>query len=154
AWLDVNATLLIDASGAKVVVLGPRGAPQPLPTSLDGARVRARFRADRAGAWLVQVLATVARGPRPVLEAAVYAGGAAPNDLSEPPAPGESAAHASEATNALLEMINAARASEGLPALASRPELGRLAAEHAGNMRTTRRTAHDTGDGDLVARLA
>jgi uncharacterized protein YkwD len=154
AWLDVNATLLVSVSEAKVVVLGPRGAPHPVPTSLDGPHVRARFHADRAGAWLVQVLASVAGGPRPVLEAAVYVGVEPPKSLEESPAPGELATDSREPAASLFEMVNRARAGEGLRPLVLNATLTHLATEHANAMRAARHTAHDTGDGDLNARLA
>jgi uncharacterized protein YkwD len=51
-------------------------------------------------------------------------------------------------------MVNAARASEGLRALRPNATLTQLASEHATMMRGVRRTAHDTGEGDLTARLA
>ncbi|HEX4346854.1 MAG TPA: hypothetical protein VHZ73_04740, partial [Vicinamibacterales bacterium] len=54
-WVDVSATLRVPADAAKLVVLGPRGAPYAVPTSLDHGRLQARFNADHEGAWLVQV---------------------------------------------------------------------------------------------------
>ncbi|HEX7454239.1 MAG TPA: CAP domain-containing protein, partial [Polyangiaceae bacterium] len=87
-WLDVRATLRVPASDAKLVILGPRGAPHPVPTSFSDGQVRARFNADAPGPWLVQLLAAVDGGPRPLLEALVFAGTEPPSELTVPKAPG------------------------------------------------------------------
>src|SRR5580693_2923098 len=56
-WQTVDAALLVPATGAHVVIMGPSGEPQSVPTSFDGSRVRARFDADRAGTFTLQVVA-------------------------------------------------------------------------------------------------
>jgi len=89
SWVEVNAKLLVPASDAKLLVLGPNGAPHAVPTSFDGSRARARFHADRPGAFLVQLLASVAGGPRPVLETTVYADVSPPSSFFADAAPGE-----------------------------------------------------------------
>ena len=153
-WLEVRATLRVPAAEAKLVVLGPRGAPQPLPTSFDDGRVRARFNADYPGAWLVQLLGSVEGGPRPLLEALVFAGVEPPRTAAISKAPGEEAASAvGDPRAALYAMVNAARESEGWAPLARDARLEALATEHAEAMRRMRETAHDTGDGDLNQRL-
>ncbi len=153
-WLDVRATLRVPASDAKVVILGPRGAPHSVPTSLADGQVRARFNADQAGSWLVQLLAAVDGGPRPLLEALVFAGIEPPSEVLVSRAPGEDAAQGStEPSAALYAMVNAARESEHLPALRPDPRLEQLARAHADAMRRARKTAHDTGDGNLNQRL-
>jgi hypothetical protein len=153
-WLDVRATLRVPASDAKLVILGPHGAPHAVPTSFSDGRVRARFNADQAGPWLVQLLAAVDGGPRPLLEALLFAGVEPPAVLSVPKAPGEDAAQANaDPSTALSAMVNAARASEGLPLLQRDTRLEALAQAHAEAMRRARRTAHDAGDGDLNQRL-
>jgi len=154
-WLDVRATLLVPATGAKLVVLGPHGAPHAVVTSLVGSELRARFNADQPGAWLVQVLAVVAGGPRPLLEALVFAGVEPEATFSVPSAPGEEAATlASDPTAALYAMINRARASERGSALERDATLEQVARAHAEAMRKAHKTAHDAGDGDLGERLA
>ena len=50
-------------------------------------------------------------------------------------------------------MVDAARDSERMPPLQRDQQLETLAREHAEAMRRARRTAHDTGDGDLNQRL-
>jgi uncharacterized protein YkwD len=146
-WLDVRANLLVPATAAQVLVLGPRGQPHAVPSTLAQGVVRARFRADRDGPWLVQVLATVAGGPRPVAEARLFAG-AAPTSLSGPSrAPGEEAAQVADPADFLLAMVNGARHGEGLAPLRNDERLGRIARAHAEAMRATRRLAHDAADG-------
>jgi hypothetical protein len=73
-WISVEAKVLVPAEGAKVVILGPSGPPQSLLTSFTAAEVQARFHADRPGDWAVQVLIDGPHGPRPVLEATIFAG--------------------------------------------------------------------------------
>jgi uncharacterized protein YkwD len=101
-------------------------------------------------------LANVAGGPRPVLEATVYADVGPPSSYFGDPAPGEPQAPLSPATDqsgALLSMVNQARAAEQSPPLKRDPQLDALAAQHAEAMRRLRRIAHDTGDGDPPARV-
>ena len=153
-WIDVRASLRVPASEAKLVVMGPHGAPHPVPTSLSNGRVQARFNADQPGAWLVQLLGAVDGGPRPLLEALVFAGIEPPRESTVARAPGEEAAQsASDPRAALYAMVNAARASERLAELARDERLEALAQAHAEAMRRARKTAHDTGDGDLNQRL-
>jgi len=156
AWLDISAELLVPASDAKVVVLGPSGAPRSVPTSFDGKNVRARVHADRPGSFLVQVLANVSGGPRPVLEATVYADVHPPTSFFGDAAPGEqneTSARAKDPSDALLSMVNRARETEQRPALQRDPTLDAIAQRHAEAMRSLRRVAHDAGDGDPRARV-
>ncbi|HET7538225.1 MAG TPA: CAP domain-containing protein [Polyangiaceae bacterium] len=153
-WLEVRATLRVPASDAKLVVLGPRGAPHAVPTSFDDGRVRARFNADSPGQWLVQLLGSVEGGPRPLLEALVFAGGEPPAEALVDKAPGEDAADPEgDPRAALYAMVNAARASEHSGALARDARLELLAQTQAEAMRRLHKTAHDVGDGDLNQRL-
>lgn len=155
SWVDLNARLLVPASEAKWVVLGPSGAPYGVPTAFDGTHARARFVADRPGAFLVQLLASVAGGPRPVLEARIYADVSPPRSFFGDAAPGEPTTTPAgvDASAALLEMVNRARESEGRAALARDPELERIAEQHARAMREQKRIAHDAGDGDPKSRV-
>jgi len=154
-WLDVSARMLVDARGAKVIVLGPRGAPRAIPTSLDAGVVRARFAPSSPGAWLLQVLADVDKGPRPVLEALVHADSAPPGAFHSAPAPGEEAGAAlTDPASALFAMVNAARRAEGAGALTRNSELERAALVHAEAMRDTRSLGHDVGKGSVKSRLA
>jgi uncharacterized protein YkwD len=156
AWVDVSATLLVPTSDAKVIVLGPSGAPYTVPTSFDGQQARARFHADRPGAFLIQLLANVAGGPRPVLEATVYADAQPPMSYFGDRAPGEPASPlgaGADKAQALLEMVNQARATEQSAALVRDTVLDGIAARHAEAMRKLKRIAHDAGDGDPQSRV-
>lgn len=153
-WLRVAAHLLVPASSAKVVVLAPTGAPRSVTTSLDAGVVRATFRADRPGGWLVQVMADVKGGPRPVAEAKLQVGGPPPAGFHAEPAPGEAAAAgAADEQTALIAMINAARRPERLPALAHDTRLDGVARAHAEAMQRARRIGHDVGDGNPAQRV-
>ncbi len=153
-WLRFEARMLVPAHAAKLVVLGPSGLPRTVPTTLHGDRVEATFAVDRAGAFTVQLLADVDGGPRPVLEAAVFADVEPPTEWVGWPSPGESAARGeNDDAEALRRMVNEARSSEGLSPLHASPALDRAAEEHARTMRDARVLAHDAGDGDPLARL-
>jgi uncharacterized protein YkwD len=152
SWVTVAARLLVPAQAASVVVLAPSGGPRRVPTSLANGRVMARFSADREGAWLVQVLATVEGGPRPVAEAVVHVGIAPPTRFASVPVPGEAAATDGDPAASLLAMLNAARGAEGLRPLRADAALVRLASVHAAAMRDAQRLAHDTGQGTVVDR--
>ncbi len=154
-WLTLDANVALPGAtrDAKLVVLGPRGAPRTVPTSLDAhGRVRARFALDRPGGFHVQLVADVGSGPRPLLEARVFADVAPPASLDAEPAPGEEAA-AGEDEPSLARMVAALRKSEALASLTRDPELDALARAHAEHMRDDAKLAHDVGDGDLRARF-
>lgn len=154
-WLDVTAHALVPTSDAKVVVLGPRGGPRAIPTSVDQGTVRARFAPSSRGSWLVQVVADVATGPRPVAEALVHADASPPAGYHAAPAPGEEAgASGGDDGDALVRMVNAARASEGLGPLRRDADLDTAAREQAEAMRDARVLGHDVGKGSVGDRLA
>src|SRR6185437_16214701 len=69
------------------------------------------------------------------------------------PAPGESAAaHVADDDDAMLRMINAARASESLLPLVRDAELDKLARAHSQDMLKAHLVAHDVGNGDVLTR--
>ena len=148
-WLDVSARLDVEARGATVMVAPPDGPPLRVPSSFDGSRVHARFAASKPGAFSVQVLAETADGPRPVLEARVFADVEPPPSPDSVPAPGEAAARgAGSPTEAFVRMLAALRTEENLPPLRREPALDALAASHTRAMIAAKRVAHDLGDGD------
>ena len=154
-WLALEARLLVPASEAKVVLLGPSGAPRPVPTSLVGGRVSSRFALERRGRFLIQVLADVAGGPRPVLEALVFADVEPPGAPAPDGAPGEEAGgEFSDPAQAIERMLAIARQKERLPPLVRVPALDRVALEHAEAMRDAGRIGHDVGRGNPAARVA
>lgn len=153
-WLSLDARMLVPATKASVVLLGPKGAPKTVVASLSDGRIRSTFAVDQPGSWLVQVLAHVGTGPRPVLEARVFAGSTPPKRFRREPAPGESAGGAmKDAAAALAKMVNAARADAGIGALARDATLDKLAREHAAAMAKAKLVGHDLGGGDPTARL-
>jgi hypothetical protein len=155
-WLEVEARLRVRAAGGKVVVLGPSGAPPPITTALDGVTLRARFAPERPGEFAVQVLADVDGGPRPVLEASVFADEEPPPSPVDRVAPGEDAAGLATAVDdddRLFRMLSAARADASLRRVVRDPRLDALARSHALRMATDRDLSHDAGDGSPVDRL-
>ncbi len=158
-WLTVEATFPegATATDGKVVIVGPDGKPRTVPTSTTEKGIKARFALDRPGAFTVQVLATSEEGPRPVLEAPVFADVTPTNASSLPPAPapGEDAPlpPGTDAPHALAAMANAARGAEKAGPLRWDPALATLAASHAAAMRAKGVLAHDVGNGDPAARL-
>lgn len=156
-WLTFSANLHVPASSAKLVVLGPRGAPRTVPTSIDRSSglVRARFALDRPGAFVVQLVGDLASGPEPLLEARVFTDVEPPaTEDNVTPAPGEELATPGDHDDDVLtRMIAALRTSETLPPLARDPRLDELARAHANAMRRARVVAHDLGDGDPTRRF-
>ncbi len=153
-WLDVEARMRVPVRGGKVVVLGPSGVPRSLLTSFAGDRLRARFAPDEPGEFAVQVVADVAWGPRPVLEARVFADVEPPSAPSDDPAPGERpSGSAGDEAVALEAMLTAARASVQLPPLVRDARLDHVARSHAEVMARSQALAHDAGDGDPMERM-
>jgi uncharacterized protein YkwD len=153
-WLTVEARMLVPATAASVVVLGPDGAPHTAPTSFSRGRVRARFAPDRPGAFTVQVVADVETGPRPVLEASVYAEMEPPDEVPERAAPGEAAAGgAHDEADAVVRMMESMRRAEGLPSIRRAADLDALALAHARLMARAKTLGHDVGDGDPGMRI-
>lgn len=153
-WVNIEARLLVPATDAKVIVLAPGSDPYGITSSLSDGVVHARFNADRAGEWLVQVLADVNHGPRPVLEALVHAGESPPTEYHASRAPGESALFgAFDDRDAIFRMLNAAREQHGLSRLHRDKRLDAVAQAHARAMRNARRIGHDVGLGDPRSRV-
>lgn len=153
-WLTVDARVTVPATGARVVVVGPGGEPHAVPSSFDGTRVVARFAPDRAGAFTVQLVADVATGPRPALEAQVFADEAPPTSLPNLVAPGENAAAGiTDERAALAKMLGALRTENRLAPLSRDARLDAVALAHAQRMMQARVVGHDVGDGDPSQRL-
>ena len=149
-WLTVEAALEGDFRDAYVMVRGPVGAPRRLPGGFvqSTGKVRATFAPDTRGAFTVQVVGTTEAGPRPVLEARVFAD-VAPRYVPEPR---EDVSRGLSPADALFELVGRLRANEGLRPLTRDPRLDALALAHARAMVAGRRLAHDTGAGDPRAR--
>jgi uncharacterized protein YkwD len=153
-WLSVDAKMLVTATGAHVVVVGPGGEPHNVPSTFDGTTVRARFAPDRAGTFTVQVVADVATGPRPALEAQTFADVDPPQQMPSLVAPGEAAgAGIADERTALSAMVTSLRSQQSLPALRRDARLDAVAAAHAQRMKAAHTVGHDVGDGDPAQRL-
>lgn len=147
-WLTLAAHLLVPADAARVVLLGPDDNVRSVPTTFGAGRVRSAFSLDRPGAWRIQLLATTATGPRPALEAWVFADSEPYLAVPIEPIPGEAPlSGAVNDTDVLLGSINAARSASGRAPLAREGALDRVAGEHARAMRDRETAAHDVGDG-------
>jgi hypothetical protein len=154
SWIDLDARVIIEATQAKVVMLGPTGPPRSLPTSFAGGRVKARANVDRPGAWLFQVVIDGDGGPRPVLEAFVFAGVSPPRARPAAHAPGEELDAPGDAATTLGQMVAVARASEGMGSLDRSLVLDRAARAHAERMMRAGELRHDWDDGDARERVA
>jgi hypothetical protein len=153
AWISVEATMLVPATSAEVFVMGPRGAPRTVPTSLSGNKVRARFPLSEPGAFVMQVLADVGAGPRPVLEANVYADVEPPARTPNLAAPGEQALAGKSGPAGLYAMVDALRESEGRAKLVRDPALEEVARAHALRMKEVSQVGHSLSDGDPNERV-
>ncbi len=157
-WLTVDARVLLPVTDAHVLVQGPGTDPRPVPswtqTENGEPHLVARFAPDRPGEFTVQVVADVATGPRPILEATVFADAAPPDHFHPATAPGEDASpRAGDEADALTAMVASLRDSERLPRLARDPRLDALALAHVQRMIAARTVGHDVGDGDPADRL-
>lgn len=158
-WLSFDARVHATASSAKLVILPPHGMPRTVPTTVDpSGMARARFSLDQPGPFTIQLVADLMDGPRPVLEAKVFADVEPGEPDDEPAAPGEDvggggAAGDVENADALMRMVAALRASEKLSALVRHPKLDAIARAHAAKMRDAKMAVHDAGDGDPSARF-
>jgi hypothetical protein len=155
AWLDLDAAIHVPFAGARVVLLGPSGVPREVPCYRRGRRVRARFAPERPGAFAVQVVADLDEGPRPVLEARVFAD-VEPAPPVQERAPGEERAADGDvgAAGGVARMIASARDAFSVPPLARDARLDAVAAAHAARMAELDHAGHDVGAGDPRARLA
>jgi hypothetical protein len=157
AWIELDATLTEGANDGRVVLLPPRGAPRVVISSMTQGpprHVKARFALAMPGRHVVQVLADDGHGPRPVLEAEVWAD---VEPSSTPPTgevPGEVAGDGvADFGEALFLRLNGLRSAEGVAKLARDPMLDRVAQAHAASMVRAGLLGHDVGDGDPRARI-
>ena len=148
-WVTVRARFLAFTPSARLVVLGPRGLPRNVPSSLVGNELIARFSADHEGVFSAQIVGETGDGPLPLAELTTRVGAATDLPAS---VPGESVlADAPDAT--VSAMLQAARLTEGQRALERHPALDRLARIHAEALAHRGHLAHDAGDGDPADRV-
>jgi uncharacterized protein YkwD len=143
-WTSLEATLHVPATSVKVVLLGPSGRPKRVLASLSNGKIRSRFTLDQPGRWKVQVVANLPDGPKPVLEALVFAGIDPPDVLAEAT---DTKAETAPSAGKLVRLLNQARRGERLPRLKRDKALDQLARQHARQMMMTRRVSHDVGEG-------
>ncbi len=152
-FLTLRATTDPGIRSVRVYLTAAGGNVHTTPVSTDstGAFV-ARFAVDAPGMVTAQVVADLADGPRPVLEALVFAG-LEPQDPSEQEAEAPTAGD-DHGNASLYEWLGQARG--GSPALARDDRLEAIAKAHSERMRARHVAAHDAGDGlptDRVVRL-
>ena len=157
-WIDVDVTLLNGATSGSVILLPPSGMPKTILANTSAttpAHVKARFLLGTTGRHVVQVLADDGNGPRPAIEAEVYAGIEPPMAPPSNVVPGEGDGNAmADPKEALLARLNGARAAEAIAKLAKDPTLEKVAQAHAEAMMKAHLLAHDVGDGDPGVRIA
>ncbi|HET9957978.1 MAG TPA: CAP domain-containing protein [Polyangiaceae bacterium] len=153
SWVEVNANVIVPATDAKFVVLGPRGAPKGVPTSFQLSHAQARFSADAEGLWLVQLVAETGSGPRPVLEAELIAGSPASLPTLDTSCADPNPVPPEVAPLLLFDKLSSLRKSEKLEPLERVPELDALAQKQAVALLRAQRLAHDLGSGDPEARV-
>jgi uncharacterized protein YkwD len=157
AAFELAGSLLGSFSDPTVYVTAPDGVPSERPLLTDGMAFRAPVACDHgAGHYQVEVFGSDASGPRVLANFTVSCGVEAPGFLSgrggfvpEPIA-------ADDAERQLFALVNKARATAGLPALAFDPDLARVARAHSTDMLIHDYFAHispDTGSpADRVAK--
>lgn len=155
-WITVRARFFAPIEAARVVVLGPRGAPRTVPSSLARGELIARFSADAEGVFTAQIVGETEEGPLPLVDLTTRVGRtdrAEASGSEETQAPGESVlAHDAHAT--VFAMLQGARASEGRAPLVRDAALDRVAQAHADRLAARGRIAHDAGFGDPAQRAA
>jgi uncharacterized protein YkwD len=143
-YLPFRAALSPGVQAPELLALDPDGAVRSVPlreveTNVFVAYIHARI----PGRTEIQLMGTLADGPRPLLEAAFRTGA--------PATTASAAAPSSEDTEASLDQsINDLRKKP----LARSASLDALAHEHCEAMMRSRRLAHDAGDGLPTKRAA
>jgi hypothetical protein len=153
-WVTVEARMLVPARDGKIVILGPSGVPRTVPTWFDGTTLRGRFAPESPGEHSLQVVANVAAGPRPVIEATILVDLDPSAATARHDAPGEHPLDGpANDGDGLARMLAEARVFSGMKPLVRDPRLDAIALAHAAHMARAHRLAHDVGDGDPLDRL-
>jgi uncharacterized protein YkwD len=143
AAFELAGSLLGSFSDPTVYVTVPNGVPSERPLRTDGMAFRAPVACDRGdGHYQVEVFGSDASGPRVLANFTVFCGVEAPGFL-----PGRGGfvpkpIAADEAERQLFALINKARATAGLPALAFDPALAGVARAHSSDMLINDYIAH------------
>ena len=146
----VKASFRQRVRSSSIVVADEGDVPQEHALQTDGLTVTYPVTCKRRGRCVVQVMADVGSGPRPVLEAFVFVDVAVPtgppvhHDLRTDEALSDS--------EQLRTWLNEQRLQHMLRPLESDPRLERLAREHTEQMMHEQRLAHDLNRGDVMTR--
>jgi uncharacterized protein YkwD len=157
AAFELAGSLLGSFSRPTVYVTAPNGVPSERPLLTDGVAFRAPVACDRGdGHYQIEVFGSDAAGPRVLANFTVSCGVEAPTFLSGRGGFVPQPVAADEVEQQLFALINKARATAGLPALAFDPALARVARAHSSDMLANNYIAHispKTGSpADRVAR--
>lgn len=145
-WVTIDANLLGSAQStqsAKVYIAHEKEAPYAVPTTLDRGHIIARFSAKAPGVHSVQVVLNAGDGPKPILEAAVFAG-VAPSDKRY--LDGDKIVVSNETAPDARLLAYLLQAREGRP-LERRAALDAVALVHNTRMRDQKKLAHTVDDG-------
>ncbi|PKN59095.1 MAG: hypothetical protein CVU56_02555 [Deltaproteobacteria bacterium HGW-Deltaproteobacteria-14] len=137
ATVTVSGALPQGAERPEVLSFGPDGVFVVTPVEADGERFTATLRApNRAGAWLLELVATLPHGPTPLAQLELSIGRPLPERFDGHWPPDERAIQDDAAAEVrALALLQADRARSGLPPLTLDPALSRVARAHSADMR-------------------
>jgi len=143
AAFELAGSLLGSFLQPTVYVTVPNGVPSERPLLTDGMAFRAPVACDRGdGHYQVEVFGSDASGPRVLANFTVFCGVAAPTSLAGRGGFVPQRVAAEDAERQLFALINRARATAGLPALAFDTDLAAVARTHSTDMLTHEYIAH------------
>jgi len=143
AAFELAGSLLGSFLQPTVYVTVPNGVPSERPLLTDGMAFRAPVACDRGdGHYQVEVFGSDASGPRVLANFTVFCGVAAPTSLAGRGGFVPQRVAAEDAERQLFALINKARATAGLPALAFDTDLAAVARTHSTDMLTHEYIAH------------
>jgi uncharacterized protein YkwD len=143
AAFELVGSLLGSFSRPTLYVTVPSGVPSERPLRTDGMAFRAPVSCDRGdGHYQIEVFGSDASGPRVLANFTVFCGVDAPGSLPGRGGFVPASVAADEAEHQLFALINKARATASLPALAFDPALARVARAHSSDMLLNDYIAH------------
>lgn len=146
----VKASFRQRVRSASIVVADEGDIPREQPLRTDGFTVASPVTCKRAGRCVIQIMADVGTGPRPILEAFVFVDVPVPD---RPPSTHELDADLTLGDSEQLRAwLNHVRREHGLPGLVADARLERAAREHTDQMVREQRLGHDLKRGDVMAR--
>ena len=137
ATVAVSGALPQGAKRPEVLSLGPDGVFAVTPVEVAGERFTAAVTApNRAGPWLLELVATLPHGPTPLAQLELSIGRPLPERFDGHWPPDERAVQDDAAAETrALALLQADRARSGLPPLTLDPALSRVARAHSADMR-------------------